>query len=305
MAAEALDKATISSEMPAAKAYTVEKPRFPLVLKLFLLTALLIAMVVAVAIGITITRANAVAETTVKTSITGAAKLFDDFEAQRYGRLSGVTLLAGDSNFYAYIQRALSGESDEAAQPAAPPPAAAGAPAIPPAAPVIDYSSINDTLLEQRGRLDSDVLLLLDDQGVLVARTDEPMIAGTAKEDFYDRSPLVKAIVDDGNIASTKGVLPLGNKLYHAVVAPIVAGARGIRIGYLINGYAIDEKFANNIAGATNAGVIFTTRQNASGVRSSNAPSVMPPQVRAGQTAETMVDRSRYILTTKPLLSGR
>ena len=307
MTAQALDKGTLSAEMPAKKEYTVEKPRFPLVLKLFLLTALLIAIVVAVAMAITITRSSAVAGTTVETSITGAAKLFDQFEEQRFGRLAGVTLLASDSNFYAYIQRALSGGSDEAAPEAATPEAAAppADPAVPPPAPVIDYSSINDTLLEQRGRLQSDVLLLLDDQGVLVARTDEPMIAGGAKEDFYEKSPLVKTIVDDGNVESTRGVLPLGNRLYHAVVAPIAAGARGVRIGYLINGYAIDEKFANDIAGATNAGVIFAPKGNSSAVRSSNAPSVMPPQLPAGQTAETMVDRSRYILTTKPLLSGR
>jgi HAMP domain-containing protein/predicted Ser/Thr protein kinase len=301
MAVEALDKGTVSAEMPK-KEYVVERPRVPLVLKLFGLTALLIAIVVAVAMAITITRANAVAGTTVQTSITSAAKLFDEFEAQRFGRLAGVTLLAGDSNFYAYIERALSGESDELT----PDPAAAPSdPNAPPAAPAIDYSSINDTLLEQRDRLGSDLLMLLDDQGVLVARTDEPMIAGGAKEDFYDRSALVRTIVDDAEIAHTKGVLPLGNRVYHAVVAPIAAGARGVRIGFLVNGNAIDEKFANTIAQATNAGVLFTTKGNASAVRSSNAPSVMPPAVAAGQTAETMVDRSRYILTSKPLRSGR
>ena len=88
MAVEALDKVTVAAEMPK-KEYSVERPRVPLVLKLFGLTALLIAIVVAVAMAITITRANAVAGTTVETSITSAAKLFDEFEAQRFGRLAG------------------------------------------------------------------------------------------------------------------------------------------------------------------------------------------------------------------------
>ena len=51
MTEQALDsKATVSAELPSKKAYVVEKPRVPLVLKLFGLTALLIAIVVAVAV---------------------------------------------------------------------------------------------------------------------------------------------------------------------------------------------------------------------------------------------------------------
>ena len=71
MTAQALDpKATVSQELPSKKEYTVEKPRVPLVLKLFVLTALLIVIVVAVAVGITIRRADAVAQQTVNRSIT-------------------------------------------------------------------------------------------------------------------------------------------------------------------------------------------------------------------------------------------
>src|SRR5215210_5280493 len=106
MTAQALDtKATLSAEVPSVKEYAVEKPRFPLVLKLFGLTALLIALVVAVAVGITITRANAIANETVNRSISGAAKLFDEFERGRLDALAGATrVLGSDSAFYAYIQ---------------------------------------------------------------------------------------------------------------------------------------------------------------------------------------------------------
>ncbi|MGZ5444697.1 MAG: protein kinase domain-containing protein [Thermoanaerobaculia bacterium] len=304
MTAQALDsKATVSQELPSKKAYTVEKPRVPLVLKLFGLTALLIAIVVAVAVGITIQRANSVAQETVNRSITGAATLFQEFEERRLDGLAGATqVLGSDSNFYAYIQNALNplpppttdpvGDDALAIDPNAPPPPSG-----------IDYSSINDTLIEQRERLKTDVLMLLDDQGILVARTDQPMIAGGSNEDFYEKTPLVRNIVDDGNVPATKGVLPLDGKLYHATVAPIAAGARAVRIGYLVNGYAIDDKFANRIAEATNAGVVFTTKDGATTVRSSNAPSVMPKDVGAQKTVQ--VDRSRYVVTTKPLLSGR
>jgi HAMP domain-containing protein/predicted Ser/Thr protein kinase len=295
MTAQALDtKATISAEVPSKKEYTVEKPRFPLVLKLFLLTALLIAIVVAVAVGITITRANAIANQTANRSISGAAKLFDEFERGRLDALAGATrVLGSDSTFYAYIQSALQPAAEVApADPNAPAPAAA-----------IDIASINDQLIQNRDRLKTDVMMLLDDQGNLVARTDKLMITGGAMEDFYEKSSLVKAIVDDGNVSATAGVLPLDGKLFHVAIAPVASGARAVRIGYLINGYAMDDKFANRIDAATNAGVMFATKENS--VRSSNAPSVMPKDIAPGRTSEVEVDRSRYIVTSRPLMSGR
>jgi serine/threonine-protein kinase len=299
MTAQALDsKATVSQELPSKKAYTVEKPRVPLVLKLFGLTALLIVIVVAVAVGITIQRADAVAEETVNRSINGAATLFQEFEERRLDSLAGATqVLGSDSNFYAYIQTALGGEDPGAA------PQPAADPNVPPVTPPIDFSSINDSLIQNRDRLRTDVMMLLDDQGILVARSDQPMIAGGSKEDFYEKTPLVRTIVDDASVPGTKGVLPLDGKLYHATVAPVAAGARSIRIGYLINAYAIDDKFANRIAEATNAGVAFTTKDGATTVRSGNAPSVMPKDVGTQKTLQ--YDQSRYIVTTKPLLSGR
>jgi HAMP domain-containing protein/predicted Ser/Thr protein kinase len=306
MTAETLERST-STELPARKEYTVERPRFPLVLKLFLLTALLIATVVAVAVGITIQRADAIANETVNRSITGAANLFQAFEKQRLDALAGATqVLGSDINFFAYMQRAVSGVSDEP-EAAAVEPAAASAqppadPSAPPAPRAIDYPSINDQLLEQRDRLGTDVMMMLDNEGLLLARTDEVMVAGATNEDFYERSPLVKAMVDSGEAAASVGVLRLGSKLYHAAIAPVQAGARDVRVGYLINAYAIDDKFANRIAESTNAGVAFTSQDGATTVRSSNAPSVMPKSI-AGQKTLT-VDQSRYIVTSRPLASN-
>ena len=305
MTAQTLDRATLSeTELPKKKEYVVERPRVPLALKLFGLTALLILIVVGIAVGITIERANRVANATVNASITSAAKLYRQFETLRLGRLAGVTeVLGSDSNFYAYIQSALAPAPEPAATTPGAPPATTPPPA-PAAAPQIDYSSINDTILEQRDRLKTDVMMLLDDQGILVARTDQPMLAGTSKEDFYEMVPLVHRIVDDENVKATSGVMNIGGKLYHAAVAPIAAGARSVRIGYLISAYAIDDAFANQIAEATNAGVVFTAKGTQSAVRSGNAPSVMPQQIGSGKTSTVTVDRSRYIVTSEPLLSG-
>jgi serine/threonine-protein kinase len=309
--AQTLDTVTTAfGSMPQKKAYTVERPRFPLVLKLFGLTALLIFLVVGIAVGITIQRASVIADQTVKTSITSAAKLFRDFEEQRLGRLATATqLLGSDSNFAAYIQSNLQGAAPAEATPANTPANGSSAPPVdpsaPPAAAAIDTASITDQLLQNRERLGTDVMMLLDDQGVLVARTDRPMVAGSDKEDFYEKSPLVKAIVDDQRIEKTSGVLSLDGALYHAAVAPIGAGARSVVVGYLINAYAIDDKFANRIAQSTNAGVIFVPKGSSAPVRSSNAPSAMPDLGGAAKTDEITVDQSRYIFAAEPLLSGR
>lgn len=304
MTAQTLDTVTTASgSMPEKKAYTVERPRFPLVLKLFGLTALLILIVVGVAIGITIQRANTIADETVKTSIASAAKLFRDFEAQRLLALGSATqLLGSDVNFSAYIQTALQG-AVAATEPATTGAAPAADPNAPPVTPQIDISSINDQLLQNRERLKVDVMMLLDDQGILVARTDRIMVAGAPEEDFYEKTPLVRAIVDDQGIARTTGVLSLDGKLYHAAVAPIGAGARKVVVGYLINAYAIDEKFANSIAQSANAGVIFAPKGSSTPVRSSTAPSAMTNP--NSSTGEVTVDQSRYIFTTEPLLSGK
>ena len=130
---------------PIRKTYSVESARFPLVWKLFGLTALLIVIVVGLAIGITIERANRIANDTVNKSISSAAKLFDDFERQRLGRLAlPAELLGADSNFVAYIQSAMS-------------PAETAPGATPPAAP-IDLASIADQLEQRRQAFGSDLM---------------------------------------------------------------------------------------------------------------------------------------------------
>ena len=110
----------MTGELPVRKTPVVEKAKFPLVWKLFGLTALLIVIVVGIAIGITIQRANAIARTTVDKSIASAAKLFKELERQRLGRLSlSAEFLGRDPSFVAYMEHAMTGTADVAAAPAA------------------------------------------------------------------------------------------------------------------------------------------------------------------------------------------
>src|SRR5438067_3644916 len=258
-------------------------------------------MVVAIAVGITIQRADRIAENTVNTSISNAANLFREFERQRVSRLALPAILLGnDPKFVAYIQEAMGGTS------------APSAPGAPPSEPVVDLVSIADQLEQRRQSLGSDLLILLDDQGRIVARTDQPTINTPNREDLYELSPLVKKLVDDASVESTAGVLPLSSKLYHAAVAPIGAGANNVRVGYLINAYGIDDTFANRIAEATNAGVMFVSKNSLA--RSTNAPSFNMQQMtgvdrilKTGKPvppSRLQVERNRYVMTGQPLTSG-
>ncbi|MFL6245860.1 MAG: protein kinase domain-containing protein [Thermoanaerobaculia bacterium] len=304
MTAQTLDRGTLSDVELPKKGYTVERARFPLVIKLFGLTAILILIVVGLAVGITIERANEVANETVSASINGAAKLFGELEEQRLARLRLPTELLGtDPPFVALIQGALTGENPNAVAPVEP--AAAIPEAVPPPARAIDLNDIVDQIEQRRQSFRSDLMMLLDDEGRLIARTDVPITATPPMTDLYATASVVQAIVDDASVPSTAGVMPLDGKLYHAAVAPVGGGARNVRIAYLVNAVAIDDKFANSISESTRAGVIFAPKGDNTVVRSSNAPSVMPKQVSLGQTQTQTVDRSEYILTSKPLLAGR
>ena len=304
---------TTSGELPIPrKTPTVEKAKFPLVWKLFGLTAMLIALVVTVAVAITIERANAIAKTTVNNSIAAAAKLFKEFERQRLGRLAlPAELLGNDPSFAPYIQKSLMGEG--AAVSAVPVPAA-GAPPAAAAPPVLDLTSIADQLEQRRQAFGSDLFILLDDQGRVIARTDQPAVTAPTYEDLYKETPLVKNIVDDASLEDSTGVMPLGGKLYHAAVAPIGLGQPRVRVGYLVNAYAIDDAFANRIAQSTDAGVMFGSPASPSIVRSSNAPSFGMQQMTGVEqiftTGKAMppstadIDRSKYVMTGEPLQSA-
>ena len=308
-----------SGPMPQPKAVNIERARFPLVLKLFGLTALLILIVVGVAVGITIQRANAIARTTVNASISSAARLFREFEDQRLLKLKlSAQLVGGDSNFVAYIQSAMAGGPNATAA-AAPAVAPAPAPAQPAAPVAPDLVSILDQLSQRRESFGSDLVIILDDQGRLLARSDQPATTAVTPEDFYEETPLVKRIVDDASVKWSTGTIITNNQLYHAAVVPIASGANPVRIGYLINASAIDANFANSIAESTKAGVMFAPDPKLASqptiARSTNAPSVGMQQMsgldqifKSGKPmapSNVRVENSDYVMTGEPLVAGK
>jgi len=299
--AQPLDSTVTPGTMPAVtpRQMAVEKARFPLVWKIFFLTALLIALVVAVAVGLTLQRAQAIAHATADKSISSAAQLYGTFAEQRLGRLSQTTqILGNDPPFVALMQSAMHPAPD---------------PANPTAPPAINYADIFDQLTQRRDALRTDVMMLLDDQGNLLGRTDRPALTGAPNENMAAESPLVKQIVDDASVAVAAGVLADGSHLYHVAVAPLGVGANNVRLGYLVSGVAIDDAFANRIGDITNAGVVFASAAGPT-ARSKSAPQFTMQQMTGVEnifrTGKQMppktvsIDRSKYVMTGEPMTSG-
>jgi len=303
--------------------------RVPLVLKIFIVTASVVAVVVLSAIVVTVQRSEKVAQATARESITSAAKLFRTLERDRLARLAlGAESLANESTFVAFIQDAVdqSRGTGELTSPGAGAPGqtsgnpAAISPSVDPSAPplaagVPDLLSIHDQLVGRREILRSDLLAVTDDEGILLARSDRPPLGNAEREDLYDALPQLKSMIDNGAGVATSGLIVLGQELYHASIAPMQIGAGSVVQGYVINAYRIDEAFANSIADATRSSVAFLPRGSGESPRSLDAPNAAAIRKMKGvqqaidsgkpiAARSVDIERGRYVVTGEPLTGG-
>jgi len=86
---------------------------------------------------------------------------------------------------------------------------------------------------------------------------------------------MLKRIVD-GEAEIASGVISLDGRLYHAAAGPLSIGATRVVAGYVVNAFAIDDRFANRIAATTKARVLFLGAardgEGTIAVRSTDAP---------------------------------
>lgn len=234
------------------KAAHIERPRIPLVVKLFLVTALLILMVIGIAIGITISRANHIAKATVGKAISSAANLFKDLETNRLDSVAlGARAAASDVNFLAFVRNVTLAEVPLSA------PLSAGGTSPssgPKSSPMDSYSDVFDQLQQKKLLIKSDLVILVDDQGRVVSRTDQSR-APVVPEDLYATQPILKQIIDSNSDEPVVGAISTGGRLYHAAVTPL--GTRNARVGFFVNAKAINDEFANQIAKSTLTDVLF------------------------------------------------
>ena len=190
--------------------------------RVFLATATIVALAVGSAVFITLLLGNRVGYAAASEALDRSGRVQDTFQEREF-QLLGLFAeqVAGDPNFSAYVAEALE---------------------------VGDVDSLLDQLDERRSALDFDFAVLLDPDGIVVARTDAPEATG---EDFSGEELYLLAY--DGYEAI--GLWAMEQGLYNAVAVPVAAG--GLLHGFLIAAYAIDDAAATELRDINEIQVVY------------------------------------------------
>ncbi|RMH23593.1 MAG: HAMP domain-containing protein [Acidobacteria bacterium] len=223
--------------------------------RIFFATAFLVVATVGVAVLLTYARGQAIAEQAVAKTVARTADAQATVEARRVEQLRLIArLLAGDPAFVAYVGEAIDSG---------------------------DVLSVLDQLDERQQDLGSDLAMVVDPGGRLVATTGTFMSPGTD----LSADPLVAAALESFEAA---GAWAREERLFDAVAVPIVAGGVDL-LGFLIAAFAIDDATALELRRIGEADVAFLAFDGgrphlvASTLEPSRAASLLAaPQLAAG-----------------------
>lgn len=207
--------------MPAASA--IRGPRFGLAGKIFLASALLVVAVLGVTFGVTSLQANRTADAAVLRALTSTRRAVDNFLAGRTRAVAGMSAVsAGVPQFR---ERLLSSR---------------------------DRANALDQAQEYRDLIGAAWVLVTDQDGILIARTDYPEEFGQS----LDNAPLVAAALA-GEQASGAWLDDLRSRMFIAVGSPLAASPAAAPQGALVAAYDVNDSLAADIALATSADVVF------------------------------------------------
>ena len=154
-------------------------------------------------------RAQAIARQAVLRDLASSYAVQQVLERQRYDRLELISrLFVADPYLIAYVAEAVTTR---------------------------DRQSILDLLDERREDFGYDFAIVLDPQGKVLARTDQP---GVTEESLADRALVAEAI----RRYQASGVWQEGRDLYYAVAAPLTQGFD--LHGFLVTGFAVTDESA-------------------------------------------------------------
>jgi HAMP domain-containing protein len=260
--------------------------------RIFLVTSLLIALLVGGAVAVTTVLLRRIARGAALDSLKSSAAAQASFQDQRYEQLRLMArLFAADPYLSAYLSEA---------------------------AGTRDTRSILDLLNERRNDFKYDFAILLDPDGRVVARTDQPQAAG---QDLSRRALVTTALRSDTK--EGEGVWQEGNDLYYAVAVPVVKDFTPF--AYLVTGFQITDQAegvreVRDISGADVAFVstggkephiVATTlpQGTARSLAAALAPSVrgMGDAVRAGRAVpqtELTLGGAPWLALESPLLDA-
>ncbi len=204
------------------------KPRFTLSLatRIFVVTALLVVLSVGAAVVVTSVLGNRIAGQAAQAALTASHSQQAASQQQRYDQLKLASkVLAGDASFRAYIGEA----------------ATSG-----------DAASILDQLQERQGDLRFDFAIVLDPNGKVLARTDQPTNKSVG-QDLSQRPLIATAISRQGDAVT--GVWSENDHLFEAVATPMTQNY--ILQGFLVTGFAIGDQRAKEVQRSSGTEVVY------------------------------------------------
>ncbi len=235
--------------------------------RIFLVTSLLIALLVGGAVATTSVLLRRIARGAALDSLKSSATAQATFQDQRYQQLRLMSrLFAADTDLSTYFVEASS---------------------------LGDPASVLDLLDERRNEFKYDFAILLDPNGKVVARTDQPQASG---QDLSGRALVKTALQSDTREA--EGIWQEGYDLYYAVLVPVVKDFTAF--GYLVTGFQITNQTEGlrELREISGADVAFV----ANGPQGPKIVATTLPQVTARSLAATLASGSRGM--GKALRSG-
>lgn len=190
------------------------KAGLTLSLKFFLLTAIIIVLLIGVTLIFSQKKATALANETIRAGLEETLSTFDSFQQDRYSKLKMINnVIAQNPYIIAYVEQA-------------------------------DTPSILDQARQRQQELHSDFIIVTDDQGTILARTDKPTSSGQT----IAQIPLITKALEGEEVS---GLWIEGGNLYNAVVLPLIQ--QDTLVACLAVGYGINDAFAGEIKNLTHS----------------------------------------------------
>jgi HAMP domain-containing protein/predicted Ser/Thr protein kinase len=206
--------------MPDASA---TRPRLGLGAKIFVAATLTVAGVLGVTLGLTSLQANRTADDSIRHALAGVRRGVQAFLAGRTATFAGMSAVS--AQVPQFRERLLKAS---------------------------ERSNVLDQAEEHRRLLGAAWVLITDEHGVLVARTDYP----TESDIDLSRGALIANALS-GDEASGAWLDERRRKLFMAVAVPLRASPQAAPQGSLVAAYAIDDTLAHQIKQATTTDVVF------------------------------------------------
>ena len=207
--------------MPGASA--TKGLRFGLAGKIFLASTVLVVAVLGITFGVTSFQANRTADESIRRALVNTRRAVANFLAARTRAFAGMSVVS--SRVPQFRERLLTSR---------------------------ERANVLDQAQEYRDLIGAAWILVTNDRGILIARTDYP--------DEFDINLSRGALIGDalsGEQTSGAFVDDRAGKLYLAVATPLAASERAAPQGVLVAAYEVNDSLADAIKQATNSDVVF------------------------------------------------